>query len=108
MGARARYAVIALVAILLAPATAQAADLVIISNQGATPGVRELAVAFSRTSGHKVTVVQETGAALERRINSGPADLITNRHRYTLRAGRSWRLGARRRREARHQYDRGL
>jgi molybdate transport system substrate-binding protein len=67
-----------LIAILSAQATAQAADLVILSNQGATPGVRELAVAFSHASGHNVTVVQETGAALERRINSGPADLITS------------------------------
>jgi molybdate transport system substrate-binding protein len=78
MGARGRYAAVGLIAILSAQATAQAADLVILSNQGATPGVRELAVAFSHASGHKVTVVQETGAALKRRISSGPADLITS------------------------------
>jgi molybdate transport system substrate-binding protein len=56
---------------------ANGADLIISGNQGAIPGLRELAAAFSRTSGHKVTVVQETGAALERRLNSGPGDLIT-------------------------------
>jgi molybdate transport system substrate-binding protein len=56
---------------------AGAADLVILTNHGATPGVTELANAFSRASGHKVTVIQETGAALERRIDNGPADLIT-------------------------------
>jgi len=56
----------------------QAAELVILSNQGATPGVQALADAFSRQSGHKVTVLQETGAALEQRINNGPADLITS------------------------------
>ncbi len=61
----------------LSQATAAAADLIILTNQGATPGVRELAAAFSHASGHKVTVVQETGAALERRINDGPADLLT-------------------------------
>ena len=77
MGARARYAVVALIAILSA-ASAEAADLVILTNQGATPGVRELAAAFSRANGHRATVLQETGAALERRINSGPADLITS------------------------------
>ena len=77
MGAHARYAVIALVAILSA-ASAEAAELVILTNQGATPGVRELAAAFSRANGHRATVLQETGAALERRINSGPADLITS------------------------------
>ena len=56
---------------------AQAAELIILTNQGATPGVRELAAAFSRASGHKVTVIQEAGAALEQRINNGPADLMT-------------------------------
>src|SRR5205814_10392991 len=60
MGARARYAVIALVAILPAAASAEAAELVIVTNQGATPGVRELAAAFSRASGHQLTVLQET------------------------------------------------
>jgi molybdate transport system substrate-binding protein len=56
------------------PATA---DLVILTNQGAVPGVKALADAFSRRTGHKVTVLQEEGAALERRIAGGPADLIT-------------------------------
>lgn len=54
-----------------------AADLVILTNQGATPGVRELATAFERTSGHKVTVIQVEGDALVQRIESGPADLVT-------------------------------
>ena len=54
-----------------------AAELIILTNQGATPGVRELAAAFERASGHKVTVIQEEGAALEQRLNNGPADLIT-------------------------------
>ena len=78
MGARALSAAIGLAGVLSAVNAAQAAELVILSNQGATPGVREVAAAFSRTSGHKVTVVQETGAALEQRINNGPADLITS------------------------------
>jgi molybdate transport system substrate-binding protein len=39
--------------------------------------VKELAAAFARASGHHVTVVQEEGAALEQRINTGPADLVT-------------------------------
>ena len=54
-----------------------AAELVILTNQGATPGVKALAAAFERASGHTVTVIQEEGAALERRIASGPADLVT-------------------------------
>ncbi len=56
---------------------ATTAELIILTNQGATPGVRELAAAFAQASGHKVTVVQEEGAALERRISSGSADLVT-------------------------------
>ena len=57
---------------------AGAAELVILTNQGATPGVRELAAAFSQASGHKVIVIQEAGAALERRLNfDAPGDLLT-------------------------------
>jgi len=60
------------------PLSVDAAELVILTNQGATPGVRELATAFSQASGHKVTVIQEAGAALERRLNSSvPGDLLT-------------------------------
>lgn len=54
-----------------------AADLIILTNQGATPGVRELAVAFSRASGHNVTVIQAEDAVLTQRLNDGSADLIT-------------------------------
>jgi len=57
---------------------AVAAELVVLTNQGATPGVRELAAAFARASGHKVTVLQEAGSALDQRLANGPADLITS------------------------------
>jgi molybdate transport system substrate-binding protein len=60
------------------PQAVQAAELVVVTNQGATPGVRELAAAFARASGHKVTVVQEAGAALDQRLANGPADLFTS------------------------------
>ena len=56
---------------------ATAADLIVLTNQGATPGVTELGNAFARASGHKVTVIQPNAAELERRVTSGPADLIT-------------------------------
>jgi molybdate transport system substrate-binding protein len=59
-----------------APATA-ASDLIVLTNQGATPGVRDLAAAFSRASGHHVTVIQQEADTLEQRINTGPADLVT-------------------------------
>ena len=54
-----------------------AAELVLLTNQGAVPGARELAAGFARASGHKVTVLEETGGALEQRLANGPADLIT-------------------------------
>jgi molybdate transport system substrate-binding protein len=77
MGLRAGIAVAGLLIGLL-PLSVDAAELVILTNQGATPGVRELATAFSQASGHKVTVIQEAGAALERRLNSpAPGDLLT-------------------------------
>jgi molybdate transport system substrate-binding protein len=59
---------------------AEAAELVILTNQGVTPGVREVAAAFERSSGNKVTVIQEAGGALERRLasNGRPADLIAS------------------------------
>ena len=61
------------------PLAAAAAELTVITNQGATPGVREVAAAFARTSGHKVTVVQEAGPELDKRLASGGgADLITS------------------------------
>jgi molybdate transport system substrate-binding protein len=61
----------------LCQGAAQAAELIILPNQGAVPGVREIAAAFSRASGHKVTVVTEAGAALEQRLNNGPGDLVS-------------------------------
>jgi len=59
------------------PRAAAGADLVILTNQGATPGVKELAAAFERASGHKVSVIQVEGDALEQRIANGSADLVT-------------------------------
>jgi len=79
MNACAKFAAVCLLAglALMPRGTSAAAELVILTNQGATPGVKELAAAFSRTSGHTVTVTQEEGTALEQRIDSGPADLVT-------------------------------
>ena len=56
---------------------ALAAELTIVSNQGAVPGLKELAAAFSRASGHRVTVVLAEGDVLEQRLNSGQADLVS-------------------------------
>jgi molybdate transport system substrate-binding protein len=79
MGACARFAAVCIVgALALMPQrAATAAHLIILTNQGATPGVREIAAAFARASGHEVTVLQEEDAAMARRITNGPADLVT-------------------------------
>ena len=61
----------------LPPGASLAADLIIVSNQGAVPGLKELGAAFSRASGHHVTVILAEGDELERRLNSGTADLVS-------------------------------
>lgn len=77
MKACSKFVAACLVGALVPQGAALAAELVILTNQGATPGVRELAAGFERASGHKVIVIQQEGAALEQRIKSGPADLVT-------------------------------
>jgi len=85
MGAReamARITKIAAACIFLAvgampQGAALAADLVIMSNQGAMPGLREIATAFSVKSGHHVTVTLAEGDALEQGLSSGRLDLVT-------------------------------
>src|SRR5262249_28731041 len=64
-------------AVICGPGVPDAAELVVLTNQGAVPGARELAAGFARASGHKVSVLEETGNALEQRTSSGPADRIT-------------------------------
>jgi molybdate transport system substrate-binding protein len=56
----------------------QAAELWIITTMGPSTGVIELAAGFEKATKNKVTVTFETGAALERRLNSpAPGDLLT-------------------------------
>ena len=43
----------------------EAAELIVLTGQGGAPGGQDPRRAFARTSGHKVTVLQEIGAALE-------------------------------------------
>jgi len=56
---------------------AKAADLVIVTNQGAVPSLTEIATAFSRTSGNRVTVILAEGDELERRFQSRTVDLVS-------------------------------
>ena len=56
---------------------AQAAELIVRSSMGAVSGLNELAPAFTRLTGHKPIVIQESRAQLEHRLTSNaPADLI--------------------------------
>jgi molybdate transport system substrate-binding protein len=71
-----RIPAIAFVATILIASSADSAERVVLSGQGATPGVREVAAAFARTSGHKVTVLQPANAELQQRLDNGPADLL--------------------------------
>ena len=68
-------AVVAVV-ILLAGAPVQAAEITVLAGMGVVSGVRDLAPAFERMTGHKVVVRFEQTADLNRMINSGaPADI---------------------------------
>ena len=53
--------------------SAQAAELKVLSGNGARAAVRELCEQFERASGHKVTVHFEVNAALEKKIAAGEA-----------------------------------
>ena len=66
-----------MIASIAGGAMSHAAELTVLASQGNLPGVNELATAFARTSGHKVTVLQEIDKALEQRLSNGPADLVT-------------------------------
>jgi len=55
------------------PTSAQAAELKVLSGNGARAAVRELCEQFERASGHKVTVHFEVNAALEKKIAAGEA-----------------------------------
>ena len=79
MGTCAKFAVacILVVAGSMPQGAALAADLVIVTNQGAMPGLKELAGAFTRASGHNVSVILAEGAVLEQRLASGTVDLVS-------------------------------
>ena len=64
------------VGIAAAPQPAPAADLIILGSQGSITGVRDMAAAFERASGHKVVARQERSVLAT--VNAGtPADIAT-------------------------------
>ncbi|MFL4978380.1 MAG: molybdate ABC transporter substrate-binding protein, partial [Xanthobacteraceae bacterium] len=54
-----------------ASVTAEAAELKVLSGNGARAAVRELASQFERASGHKVALRFEVNAELKRKIEAG-------------------------------------
>ena len=73
----AKFTACVMAALASTPAAALAADLVIVTNQGAVPGLKELGAAFTRASGHRVTVILAEGSVLEQRLASGTVDLVS-------------------------------
>ena len=65
-------AAVAALALLGAPVGAtQAAEIVVYLNQATESGVKELASAFEKATGHKVTVSFQGGPNLNQKINEG-------------------------------------
>ena len=80
MGSRGAFALAFILGALgaLPQNAAWAAELVVLSNPGAMPGLRELGAAFSRETGHTVTIIQEGVPEVERRLAANePGDLIS-------------------------------
>jgi molybdate transport system substrate-binding protein len=73
-----RAHVITFTAAMLMASSAHSAELIVLSGQGATPGVREVAAAFARMSGHTVMVLQPAPAELVQRLDHGPADILVS------------------------------
>ncbi len=62
--------------IAVAPQPAQAAEIIILGSQGSISGVRDMAAAFEKASGHKVIARQERDVMAT--VNAGtPADIAT-------------------------------
>jgi molybdate transport system substrate-binding protein len=60
-------------------AAAQAADIVILANQGAISAIRDLAPAFEQASGHKVVVSFLQGNAMNQAIETNaPGDVVSS------------------------------
>ena len=86
----------------------KAAEITIFTSMGSLSGVTDLAAAYEKASGHKVTVAARIGPALPKALNSNePGDIVANftpgvRRRSSSRArscpAASVRVRARRRR----------
>lgn len=71
-----KFACAAAALVVLSQSAAVAADLVIVTNQGAMPSLQELAAAFGRATGNHATVRLASGG-LEQVLKTGAADLVS-------------------------------
>jgi molybdate transport system substrate-binding protein len=70
--------VIATLAALMAlSGSVAAAEITVLLNQATESGIRELAAAFEKSTGHKVIVSFQGGPALNQKINGGEGDLAS-------------------------------
>jgi len=74
----AAIAAFALVGALVGGRTVQAAEIVVYLNQATESGVKELATAFEKATGHKVNVSFQAGPNLNRVINEGTTGDLTS------------------------------
>ena len=64
---------------MLLPGAAGAAELTVLAGMGVVSGVRDVAPAFERATGHKVIVSFEAGPSLMQKVTSNaPADLVVH------------------------------
>jgi len=64
---------------VLSPGVAGAAEVTVLASMGMVSGVRDVASAFERATGHKVIVSFEAGPSLMQKINSNaPVDVVTH------------------------------
>jgi ABC-type molybdate transport system substrate-binding protein len=64
---------------VLLPGAAVAAELTVLAGMGVVSGVRDVAPAFERATGHKVIVSFEAGPSLMQKVTSNaPADLVVH------------------------------
>jgi molybdate transport system substrate-binding protein len=69
---------LSLIATVAMGARVQAAEIIILANQGAVSGVRDLAAGFEQKTGNKVKVVFAQGAEMAAMIDGNqPADLVS-------------------------------
>ena len=64
---------------VLSPGASGAAELTVLAGMGVVSGVRDVALAFERATGHKVIVSFEAGPSLMQKVTSNaPADLVVH------------------------------